>query len=141
MRDRLSLSIKNDLGEIGRMSQEVASWCHTQVLPEEVEFQIDLVLDELVSNVIRHGLKDNKEHFIAVNMWCDGHDLVLEVEDDGVPFNPLDNPTPDINKPIEERRIGGLGIHLVRQIMDTLAYERRGEKNYLFMKKKLGEES
>jgi serine/threonine-protein kinase RsbW len=140
MRERLSLSIKNDLGEIARMSQEVAAWCHTQVLPEEVEFQIDLVLDELVSNVIRHGLKDDKEHFIDVNMLCDGHELVLEVEDDGVPFNPLDSPTPDINKPIEERRIGGLGIHLVRQIMDHLVYERRGEKNYLFMKKRLGEE-
>lgn len=121
------------------MSQEVALWCHAHELPEEVEFQIDLVLDELVSNVIRHGLKDDKEHIIEVNLCRDGHDLTLEVEDDGVPFNPLDNPVPDINKPIEERRIGGLGIHLVRQVMDSLAYERRKGKNFLFMKKRLGE--
>jgi serine/threonine-protein kinase RsbW len=140
MRERLSLYIKNDLGEIGRMSQAVAAWCHTQALPEEVEFQIDLVLDELVSNVIRHGLKDDKEHIIDVNLWCDGQDLVLEVEDDGVPFNPLDSPIPDINQPIEARRIGGLGIHLVRQIMDNLAYERREGKNHLHMKKRLGVE-
>jgi len=122
------------------MSQEVASWCHKQVLPEEVEFQIDLVLDELVSNVIRHGLKDDKEHFIEVNLRCDEHDLILEVEDDGVPFNPLDASPPDITKPIVERRIGGLGIHLVRQIMDSLAYERREGKNYLLIRKRLREE-
>jgi len=58
-----------------------------------------------------------------------------------VPFNPLDAPIPDITLPIEERRVGGLGIHLVRQFMDTLAYERRGERNYLLMKKSLGEEN
>ena len=141
MREPLSLQIKNDLGEIGRMSQEIASWCKMQSLPEEIEYEIDLVLDELVSNVIRHGLKDDKAHIIEVNLRCDQHDLILEVEDDGMAFNPLDSPTPDINKPIEERRIGGLGIHLVRQIMDTLAYERREGKNYMFMKKRLGEKN
>jgi len=141
MREPLSLHLKNDVEEIGRMVQEVAAWCHRLALPEDSEFEIDLVLDELVSNVIRHGLKDSKEHFIDVNVSCDGHDLILQVEDDGVPFNPLDSPTPDINKPIEERGIGGLGIHLVRQIMDQLSYERRGGKNYIFVRKKLIKES
>lgn len=141
MKESLSLLIKNDLGEIGRMSEEVASWCQRQAFPQEVEFQIDLVLDELVSNVIRHGLKDDKEHIILVNLARENHELMLEVEDDGVPFNPLDNPPPDITKPIEERRIGGLGIHLVRQIMDTLEYQRREGKNYLSMTKKLEEAS
>jgi len=141
MKERLSLHIKNDLGEIGRMSQEVATWCQRVALPEETEFQIDLVLDELVSNVIRHGLKDSQEHCIEVNLRCDEQDLILEVEDDGAPFNPLDSPTPDITKPIEERRIGGLGIYLVRQIMDHLAYERRAGKNYLLMRKRLVVES
>lgn len=141
MKESLSLLIKNDLGEIGRMSQEIESWCQKQAFPQEVEFQIDLVLDELVSNVIRHGLKDDQEHIILVNLAREDHDLMLEVEDDGMPFNPLNNPPPDITKPIEERRIGGLGIHLVRQIMDTLEYHRRGGKNHLFMTKKLGEAS
>jgi serine/threonine-protein kinase RsbW len=140
MRERLSLRMKNDLLEIERMTQEVSSWSHEQAFPEEVEYQIELVLDELVSNVMRHGLKDGKEHFIAVNLGRDGHDLTVEIEDDGVPFNPIDAPIPDITKPIEERRIGGLGIHLVRQIMDSLSYERRAGKNYLLMKKRLAEE-
>ena len=140
MSERLTLHVKNDLIEIERLTQEVGLWCHAQALSEEVEFQIDLVLDELVSNVIRHGLNGDEEHFIEVKLYRDGRDLTLEVEDDGVPFNPLNAPVPDINLPIEERRIGGLGIHLVRQLMDSLAYERRGERNYLLMKKRLGED-
>jgi serine/threonine-protein kinase RsbW len=70
----------------------------------------------------------------------DEQDLILEIEEDRVPFNPLDSPPPDITKPIAERRMGGLGIHLVRQLMDSLAYERREGKNYLLTKKRLGEE-
>jgi serine/threonine-protein kinase RsbW len=140
MSERLSIRFKNDLVEIERLTQEIGLWCHEQALSEDVEFQIDLVLDELVSNVIRHGLKGDKEHFIEVNLHRDGHDLTLEVEDNGVPFNPLDAPIPDITLPIEERQAGGLGIHLVRQFMDSLAYERRGERNYLLMKKRLGEQ-
>jgi serine/threonine-protein kinase RsbW len=137
----LSLHVKSDIGEIEGMTQEIASWCRKQALSEELELQIDLVLDEIVSNVIRHGLKDEKEHFIDVSLSCDEHELIVQVEDDGVPFNPLENPIPDINKPIEERRVGGLGIHLVRQIMGTLAYERRDGKNCLFIKKRRGEET
>lgn len=140
MSERLSLHIKNDLMEIERMTQEVAAWRHELGLPEEVEFEINLVLDELVSNVIRHGLKDGKEHYIEVNVGRDGKDLTLKIEDDGVPFNPLNAPVPDTTKPIEERRIGGLGIHLVRQLMDSLAYERHEGRNCLVIKKKLDTE-
>jgi len=140
MSERLALRLRNDLQEIERMTQEVAAWRQQQALSEEVEFQIDLVLDEIVSNVIRHGLKDHEPHIIVVNLSCNGDDLTLEVEDDGVPFNPLKAPPPDITKPIEERRIGGLGIHLVRTIMNTLEYERRGEKNHLLMRKNLKRE-
>ena len=139
MRDCLSLRIKNNLEEIARMSQEIAAWCQKLALPEEVEFQLDLVLDELVSNVIRHGLKDDNEHLIAVDLCLEGTELAVAIEDDGVPFNPLEAPAPDITRPIEERRIGGLGIHLVREIMDNLAYERREGKNYLLLKKRLEE--
>ena len=139
MSECLSLRIKTDFEEIERITQEVAIWCRKMALPEEIEYEIDLVLDELVSNVIRHGLKENTEHFIAVGLRRDVHDLILEVEDDGVPFNPLNAPTPDTSKPLEERCIGGLGIHLVRLIMDSLSYEWREGRNHLVAKKRLGD--
>ena len=62
-----------------------------------------------------------------------------EVEDDGRPFDPLAVPEPDIEKSIDERKVGGLGIYLVRTLMDSLEYERRSDKNLLIMKKKMGE--
>jgi anti-sigma regulatory factor (Ser/Thr protein kinase) len=121
------------------MAEELAAWCHEQGLSDEIEFQLDLVLDEMVSNVIRHGIKDSGQHIIDVNLQHDGQQLTLEIEDDGVPFNPFDAPVPDITKPIEERRPGGLGVYLVRQMMDSLAYERRDGKNCLLIKKSLEE--
>ena len=139
MSERLSLHIKNDLFEIKRMAEELEDWCHDQSISEDIAFQLDLVLDEMVSNVIRHGIKDSGQHIIQVNLHRDGQQLTLEIEDDGVPFNPFDAPVPDITKPIEERRPGGLGVFLVRQMMDSLDYERRNGKNYLLIKKSLEE--
>jgi len=139
MSERLSLHIKNDLLEIKRMAEELEDWCHEQSISEDIAFQLDLVLDEMVSNVIRHGIKDSGQHIIQVNLHRDGQQLTLEIEDDGVPFNPFDAPVPDITKPIEERRPGGLGVFLVRQMMDSLDYERRNGKNYLLIKKSLEE--
>ena len=138
MNEGTRLQIRNDLQEIARMSREVADWCRKEGLPPGVEYQIDLVLDEVVSNVIRHGLKDDHVHLIDVHLRLDGQDLVLEIADDGVPFNPLEAPPPDISKPIEERRIGGLGIHLVREMMDDLSYDRRDGRNCLRIRKRLG---
>jgi anti-sigma regulatory factor (Ser/Thr protein kinase) len=139
MSERLSLHIKNDLLEIKRMAEELEDWCHEQSISDDVTFQLDLVLDEMVSNVIRHGIKDSGQHIIEVTLHRDGQQLTLEIEDDGVPFNPFDAPVPDITKPIEERRPGGLGVFLVRQMMDSLDYERRNGKNYLLIKKSLEE--
>jgi anti-sigma regulatory factor (Ser/Thr protein kinase) len=140
MSESLFLHIKNDILEIKRMGDEVAGWCHEQALSEDTECQLDLVLDEMVSNVIRHGIRDCGPHIIEVNLHRNGQELTMEIEDDGVPFNPLiDAPVPDTTKPVEERRIGGLGVYLVRQFMDSLVYERREGKNYLRMGKRLEE--
>jgi len=63
----------------------------------------------------------------------------VEVEDDGRQFNPLELPEPDLEKKLEERPIGGLGIHLVRNLMDELEYRRTHNKNILIMKKKINQ--
>jgi serine/threonine-protein kinase RsbW len=62
--------------------------------------------------------------------------MKVEVEDDGRPFNPLEAPPPDIGKPLAEREVGGLGIHLVRKMMDELEYRRENDKNLLILKTK-----
>jgi len=140
MESRLSLVLRNELGELERMAQAVAAWCQENSIPTEMEYPVNLALDEIVSNVIRHGWKDGGEHQIEVQVYRRGAELRVEVEDDAVPFNPLEAPAPDITRPLEERPAGGLGIHLVRHIMDSLEYRRHDGKNLLIMKKQMGRE-
>jgi serine/threonine-protein kinase RsbW len=87
--------------------------------------------------VIRHAYPEPGPHVIAVRCTCTGKELVAEVEDDGRPFNPLLHPAPDLTVPLEERPVGGLGIHLVRNLMDSLAYHREQDHNRLVMTKRL----
>lgn len=137
MRNRLSLVLRNDLTELERLAQSVSAWCQANSISSETEFQVNLALNEIVSNVIEYGWKDQGEHRICVGAWRLQNELRVEIVDDATPFNPLEAPEPDVEQPLEERTVGGLGIHLVRQIMDALEYRRRDGKNCLVMKKKL----
>ncbi len=137
MNERISLVLKNNLAELERLAAEVSAWCGRQALSEEVDYQVNLVLDEVVSNVIRHGYRDKRQHEIRVDLdFLDG-ELTIQVEDDGVHFSPLQVSPPDISKPINERPVGGLGIYMVRQIMDSLDYRRENGRNSLVMKKRV----
>ncbi len=138
MNERISLVLKNNLAELERLATEVTGWCSRQSLSEDVEYQLNLVLDEVVSNVIRHGYRDQRPHEIRVDLDFREGELRIRVEDDGVHFSPLQAPPPDITKPINERRVGGLGLYMVRQIMDSLDYRRENGRNSLVMTKRVG---
>ncbi len=138
MDERISLVLKNNLAELERLGGEVSAWCSRQALSEEVDYQVNLVLDEVVSNVIRHGYRDKNPHEIRVDLEFQDDELTIRVEDDGVRFSPLQVPPPDITKPINERPVGGLGIYMVRQIMDSLDYRHENGRNFLVMRKRLG---
>jgi anti-sigma regulatory factor (Ser/Thr protein kinase) len=75
---------------------------------------------------------------IDVRLRLDGDVLRAEVSDDGRPFDPFEVPPPNIDAPIEERRIGGLGVYLVREMMDTLEYKREHDRNILRLSKRVG---
>jgi anti-sigma regulatory factor (Ser/Thr protein kinase) len=138
MGNRLSLVLRNRLSELERMSEAVSAWCRDNAVSAVAEYQVNLALDEIVSNVILHGWKDNGEHQVCVSVSRLEDELSVEVEDDGMSFNPLEVPAPEIDQPLEKRAVGGLGIHLVRQLMDGLQYQQRDGKNLFVMKKKLG---
>ena len=137
MPQTLSLVVKNDLAEIPRLAEIVSRFCSDHQLSPELEFDLNLALDEVVANVIRHGYQDPGPHQMEVSFALGDKELTVSVEDDGVPFNPLEAPPPNLNLPIEERRPGGLGIHLAKNLMDQLHYQRRGDCNILTMKKNL----
>ena len=129
--------VKNDLIEIQRLVQTIVTFGKTYHLSREIIHDLNLVLEEVLSNTILYGYEDTHEHQIDVQISIQQQTLMVQIKDDGKPFNPLEAPEPDIEKPIEERKIGGLGIYLVRRLMDVLTYKREGGKNVLVMKKYL----
>ena len=94
-------------------------------------YRAELVFEELVVNVIRHGQggREASGRTIDVSVWVRDEEIILTVEDDGPPFNPLEAPAPPRPASIEEARIGGLGLPLVRSAGKRLAYERRDGRN------------
>ncbi len=130
-----SVSLKNDLNEIKRLATEIDCFCRKFNLNAKITHDAHLVLEEVVTNSISYGFEDAELHTIEVTMELDEMVLRIIVRDDGRPFNPLDAPPPDLEKPLEEREIGGLGIFLIRKFMDEVSYERDGSFNVLTMKK------
>lgn len=141
MNGELTLTVKNDLAELARVSSAVAEFGQRHALPAAVLFDLHLALDEILTNVISYGYDDNREHEIVVRVTLPAvsppRHIELEVRDDGLPFNPLDAAQPDVSAPVAERPIGGLGIYLVRRVMDDLEYRRQQGKNVLVMRKTL----
>ena len=104
------------------------------------QFALRLVCDELVVNVVDYAYPDGKEGYLDVEIERDPSMLTIRFRDGGVPFNPLDRDMPDTTKPLEERRIGGLGIFLVIKKMDEVNYEYVNNENVLTIKKKISNE-
>ena len=96
-----------------------------------------MVLDEVVSNIIRHGSPDGARREIRVRLALEAGRLLVEVEDDGIPFDPRAVPEPDLDAPVERRRPGGLGIPLCRALMERIDYAREGRINRLTLSRPL----
>jgi anti-sigma regulatory factor (Ser/Thr protein kinase) len=133
----MSVTLVNDRSEIERLSQLVEAFGEAKGLTADSVFSVNLALDEVITNVIRYGHDDGGQHPIVVRLAIDQDVLTAQVEDDGRAFNPLEAPVPDIGASIEERPIGGLGIHLVRSVMNSVEYRREDGRNVLTMKKRL----
>jgi sigma-B regulation protein RsbU (phosphoserine phosphatase) len=131
------LTLQNRLVELPRLAEAVTRLGTERHLPAEVVGDLRLVLDEVVSNIIRHGYADEKEHEVSVSLRVTPEAIALEVVDDGTPYDPLQHPDPDLTRPLEERQVGGLGIFLVRTLMDEVVYRTEAGRNVLTMKKRL----
>jgi len=133
----LSVTLSNHLSELERLHQVLWQFGKEQDLPKNLINTMNLALEEIVTNVIEHGYEDNGEHSIIIRCSVQDGQVMAEVEDDGQPFNPLQSPDPDISKPLEDRPIGGLGIYLVRNVMDAFDYTYQEGKNQIRLKKRI----
>ena len=135
--NKMHITLKNNLSEIGRLANAVIEFGRENSFSDKVIFDINLALEEVVNNIISYAYEDKNEHQIHIHMEFKGQELVLKVEDDGIPFNPLEVTEPDIKKPLEERQPGGLGLFFVRKLIDTLEYRRDKDKNIFIIRKKI----
>jgi len=135
--EKMRITLRNNISEIERLANAVMLFSRENNFPDRVTFDINLALEEVVNNIISYAYRDKKEHQIHVYMDLKGQELVIKVEDDGIPFNPLEVTEPDIKKPLEERQPGGLGLFFVRKLIDTMEYRRDKDKNIFIIRKKL----
>jgi len=133
----MEFRLKNELEEIRLLAEAIELWGEENGIPGKSLFQLNLALDELLTNTITYGYPEGGEHEIRLRLVPEGEkELLIEIRDDGLAFNPLEVKAPDLKQDIEERPIGGLGIHLVRQMLDEIEYRRENGHNVLLMKKK-----
>lgn len=136
----ITITLKNQIGEIERVQAVVEDLARDWNIAERATFAIKLSLEEVLSNIINYAFQDQEEHEILVKIRAPDQSVVdVEVQDDGRPFDPLSAPPPVLDQPIEERPIGGLGIHLVQSLMDEVHYRHEGARNVLTMKCKAQE--
>ena len=135
--DRVSLKLRNSLSEIDTLGQKLQQFGEEQGLSARALFQVCLAVEEIVGNIISYGYSDDAVHWINIAISHKQGILIVRLEDDGIPFNPLWAQEPDCECPVEDRKVGNLGIHLCKKVMDEMSYERFGDKNILILKKDL----
>ena len=129
----LHLRVETRQDELDRVTAAIEDFAQEEDWPLDLVFKVNLALEEVVINVMNYGHEDGL-HEIDIILTSDEGALTIEIVDDGRPFDPLtDAPIPDVNAELEDRNIGGLGIHLIRKMMDDVRYRREEGKNHLTM--------
>ena len=135
--EELRFTLKNRLAEIARLGERLGEFAAVHQLAPSVLYDLNLALEEAVTNIISHGYSDHREHEILVRIRVESGEVIAEVKDDAPAFNPLTAPDADVTTPLDERTAGGLGIHLMRKLMDEIEYQRLEDGNLLIMKKNI----
>jgi serine/threonine-protein kinase RsbW len=135
--NKYKFKLKSDLSELKTLCRHIYHFGQANGLPEVFISEINICLDELFTNIVMYGFKDDLKHIIRFNIYMDRNALILNIEDNGLPFNPLMKKDSKLPDDIDQAKIGGLGIHIVKKLMDDIEYERKGGRNRLTLKKYL----
>jgi serine/threonine-protein kinase RsbW len=130
--------ITNKIDELDLIRQFLEQLGTEWSLDPTVVFELNLVLEEYITNLVFYAYSDQAAHEISIEVENEQAQLTLIVTDDGRKFNILEMPeNEEIDKPLEERKIGGLGIHFIKTLTDHLEYKSDGKKNRLIMRKRI----
>lgn len=132
MSPALSLTIQPEPDEVSRLLDALEVFAEAAALPPRVAHRLAVVVEELAANVAMHGSSGpGAATFVAVTVRQDNGTLIATIEDDGRPFDPLAQAAPDTTAALEDRDVGGLGVHFVQQMTRTLHYSREDGRNRL----------
>ena len=139
MRDavHVELVLKNTPEAKERVAPALEEFAREHQIPRQVIHAVDLSLEEHLTNILNYAYTDGSSHLIVVRLELHQNWLTIQVEDDGIPFDPLKRPLPDTSVPLEQKPVGGLGIYMIRKLMDEVAYARDKQKNILRLRKKV----
>lgn len=128
--ERLVMTIANDTMELERLAEAVDSFVEKLKLPEKLAFNLNVCLDELITNIISYGYDDDSGHEILIEFVYDGREFVTRIVDDAKEYNPFtEAPIPDLDLDVDDRPIGGLGVFLVKEFMDGTDYVHEAGRN------------
>ena len=133
----ITIVCRNDLAEIERLRRKLLQFCELHDVCGRAVHAFNLALDEVLTNVIRHGYEDKTVSEITVRVALTGEELSAVIDDDGREFNPVNYPRVNCALPLEDRQPGGLGIHLVRSLVSGMDYQRQRGRNVLTIRKKV----
>ncbi|MFP4548446.1 MAG: ATP-binding protein [Fidelibacterota bacterium] len=132
------LILTNSLDQLDMLPSTLEQLEKEWQLPPDLTMNLNLVLEEIFTNIVNYGFRDTETHDIHLNFQYDKEEITITISDDGIPFNPLKAvKPPDLNAGIEDTPVGGLGFHIVRKLMDKIDYKRENNKNHLILSKEV----
>ncbi len=131
----IEIALTNDLREIAGVAARIDRFCAERDISPEVAYAVNLALDELLTNTIGYGYRDEERHRIEIVVRLEGETLVVAVVDDGAAFDPTRIPEAETGTPQDDREPGGLGLLLVNRMMDGVEYRRRAGCNVTVLTK------
>lgn len=141
VRYQRQITLPNDVQEVPQLNVFVDEVCEQVDFDMSTTLKLNLAIEEAVVNVMNYAYPAGEKGDVDIEAMINDEYLVFVISDSGTPFDPTAKAEVDTTLSAEERGIGGLGIHLIRQIMDTINYERVEGKNVLTLRKKLTKNS
>ena len=134
---RLAVAMAAKLEELSGLQQQVARFGAAQGWPGDWEYQVELAIEELVVNIVNYGFDADSAGRVELVLDSGPDALRIEITDNGRPFDPFNEaPPPDLDSDVDERPIGGLGVHFVKTMMDEASYRREGDRNHVTLVKR-----
>ena len=132
-----TVQITNQRDQVDTVRKFFDDYSKENKLTEKTVHDIQMALDELLTNIVNYGYEDSDEHKIDVRFGINDDAVRVEIIDDSKPYNILEQESPDISLSVEDKPIGGLGIFLIKKLMSNVDYYTKEGKNHLVMTKEL----